>query len=162
MTLLHNKGVHLFDAARSIDLYLAGVEDVCEASPQLDVALDRAAAASAHSPVLLLSHNPDILADPRMADVDVLLAGHTHGGQLVLPFWGPAHTQSYYLRRHEVAGFFRRGRTQVYISRGMGEGIPLRWNARPQIALLTLLPGASVAVPEAAEPVRVAAGAFRG
>jgi predicted MPP superfamily phosphohydrolase len=37
-----------------------------------------------------------------------------------------------------VAGYFWHGRTQFYITRGMGEGIPLRFNAKPQIALLTL------------------------
>jgi predicted MPP superfamily phosphohydrolase len=57
---------------------------------------------------------------------------------LVLPFWGPAHTQSAYLTRANVSGHFRHGRTQFYISRGMGEGIPLRFNARPQLALITL------------------------
>ena len=162
MTILHNRGVHLFDPQNDLDLYLAGVEDVCEASPHLDSALDRAAAASAHSPVLLLSHNPDILVDPRMADVDVMLAGHTHGGQLVLPLWGPAHTQSQYLPRHEVAGYFRRGRTHVYISRGLGEGIPLRWHARPQIALLTLLPAPAAGVKRAAAPVPLVAEGYSG
>ncbi len=164
LTLLHNCGVHLFDPAHELDLYLAGVEDVCEASPNLESALDRAAAASAHSPVLLLSHNPDILVDPRMADVDVVLSGHTHGGQLVLPLWGPAHTQSQFLPRHEVAGYFRRGRTHVYISRGLGEGIPLRWNARPQIALLTLLPDEPETARHASlpSPRHVAARATRG
>lgn len=153
LTLLHNRGVHLFDPANDLDLYLAGVEDVCEASPSLESALDRLAAAPAHTPVLLLSHNPDILVDPRMKEVDVMLAGHTHGGQLVLPFWGPAHTQSRYLPRHEVSGYFRRGRTHVYISRGLGEGIPLRWNARPQITLLTLLPAAAEDEQQAMIPV---------
>ncbi len=156
MELLHNRGVHLFDPANELDLYLAGVEDVCEASPSLESALDRTAAAAAHSPVLLLSHNPDILVDARIGDVDVMLSGHTHGGQLVLPLWGPAHTQSAYLPRHEVSGYFRRGRTHVYISRGLGEGIPLRWNARPEIALITLLPDGVSARRSAPVPVGAA------
>jgi predicted MPP superfamily phosphohydrolase len=162
VTILHNRGVHLFEPENELDLYLAGVEDVCEASPHLESALTRAAAAAAHSPVVLLSHNPDILVDPRMGEVDVMLAGHTHGGQLVLPLWGPAHTQSQYLARHEVAGYFRRGRTHVYISRGLGEGIPLRWRARPQIALLTLQPGPSLEAERPAAPVPMTAGRESG
>ena len=138
VSLLHNRAVRLIDAERGLDLWLAGVDDVTEGQPHLGAAL---AGIDASEPVVLLSHNPDILDSRHMRQVDVVLAGHTHGGQIVLPLWGPAHTQSWHLARHEVAGFFHRGRTQVYISRGIGEGIPLRFLARPQIALITLLPG---------------------
>ena len=70
----------------------------------------------------------------------MVLAGHTHGGQIVLPVIGALHTQTKHLRRREVAGYLRRGKTQVYITRGIGEGIPLRFGAAPQVTLLTLLP----------------------
>jgi predicted MPP superfamily phosphohydrolase len=53
---------------------------------------------------------------------------------------GAAHTQTEHLRRHEVSGYLRRGPTQVYITRGIGEGIPVRFGAAPQITLLTVLP----------------------
>ena len=66
--------------------------------------------------VVLLSHNPDIIASPRLNRIDLVIAGHTHGGQLVLPLWGPAHTQSAYLTRSNVAGYFWHGRTQFYAS----------------------------------------------
>lgn len=119
----------------SLDLYLAGIDDYCEGSPNLQQALQDV---PEDAPLLLLSHNPDVLQDPAVGRVDVMLSGHTHGGQLVLPVWGPAHTQSASLRRHEAAGYLQRGRTQVYISRGLGEGIPLRFRAHPQITLVTL------------------------
>jgi hypothetical protein len=90
------------------------------------------------APVVLLSHNPDILASPQIDRVDLVLAGHTHGGQIRLPLWGPAHTQTEHLARAEVSGYFQRGRTHVYITRGVGEGIPLRFGAGPQIALITV------------------------
>ena len=90
------------------------------------------------APVVLLSHNPDIIASPQLPRVDVVLSGHTHGGQIVVPFWGPAHTQVEYLPRENVSGYFRQGRTHVYISRGLGEGIPLRFRAGPQITLIHL------------------------
>ncbi len=135
MRVLHNQAVHLHEPQRGLDLYLAGIDDVYEGRPLLGDTLDNVPAGA---PVVLLSHNPDIIASPRLGRIDLVLAGHTHGGQLVLPLWGPAHTQSAYLPREHVAGHFWQGRTQFYITRGMGEGIPLRFNARPQIALITL------------------------
>lgn len=135
MRVLHNQAIHLYDPARGLDLYLAGIDDVFEGKPRLG---DTLAAVPEGAPVVLLSHNPDIIASPRIGRVSVVLSGHTHGGQLVLPLWGPAHTQSAYLSRRHVAGYFRHGATQFYISRGMGEGIPLRFCAQPQIALITL------------------------
>jgi predicted MPP superfamily phosphohydrolase len=135
MHVLHNQAVHLHEPEIGLDLYLAGIDDVYEGRPRLGDTLDSVPTGAL---VVLLSHNPDIIASPRLDRVDVVLSGHTHGGQLVLPFWGPAHTQSAYLSREHVAGHFRHGRTQFYITRGMGEGIPLRFNARPQIALITL------------------------
>jgi predicted MPP superfamily phosphohydrolase len=69
----------------------------------------------------------------------LILAGHTHGGQVVLPFIGAAHTHSEHLQRREAAGYMMRDQTQVYVSRGIGEGIPLRFGARPQIALITVV-----------------------
>lgn len=139
-TVLHNRTVHLCEPEISLDLYLAGVDDVTEGRPHLGQTLD---GIPEGAPVVLLSHNPDIVASPQLERVDVLLSGHTHGGQIVLPLWGPAHTQSWHLQRHEVSGYFRRGPTQVYITRGIGEGIPLRFGAPPQIALITLLGDAS-------------------
>ena len=135
MQVLHNRAVHLCDPQRGLNLYLAGIDDVYEGRPLLGDTLDHVPAGA---PVVLLSHNPDIIASPRLGRVDLVLSGHTHGGQLVLPLWGPAHTQSAYLPREHVAGYFWHGRTQFYITRGMGEGIPLRFNARPQIALITV------------------------
>jgi predicted MPP superfamily phosphohydrolase len=135
MHVLHNQVVHLHDPQVGLDLYLAGIDDVYEGRPRLGETLD---CVPQGAPVVLLSHNPDIIASPRLDRIDLVIAGHTHGGQLVLPLWGPAHTQSAYLPRRNVAGHFQHGRTEFYITRGMGEGIPLRFNAKPQIALITL------------------------
>lgn len=135
MHVLHNQVVHLHEPQIGLDLYLAGIDDVYEGRPLLGDTLD---CVPSDASVVLLSHNPDIIASPRLNRIDLVLAGHTHGGQLVIPFWGPAHTQSAYLPRRHVAGHFHHGRTQFYITRGMGEGIPLRFNAAPQITLLTL------------------------
>jgi predicted MPP superfamily phosphohydrolase len=135
MTLLHNRAVRLQRPLEGLDIFLAGVDDVTEGRPHLGDSLHTVPTGA---PVVLLSHNPDILVSPQIDRVDVVLSGHTHGGQIRLPLWGPAHTQTEHLSRAEVSGYFRRGRTHVYITRGVGEGIPLRFGAAPQIALITV------------------------
>lgn len=140
-TVLHNSARQLTDADGGLDLWLAGVDDVTEGWPRLGHTLE---SVPADAPVVLLSHNPDIVASPQIERVGLVISGHTHGGQIVLPLWGPAHTQSWYLERTEVSGTFRRGRAQVYVSRGIGEGIPLRFRARPQVTLITVVGGSGV------------------
>lgn len=136
---LHNRYIRLSHAPHrpdGVDIYIAGVDDVTEGRPHLYQALGEI---PYDAPTILLSHNPDILQEPGIEQVDLVLAGHTHGGQVVLPWIGAAHTQSAFLRRAEVAGHLRRGKTQIYITRGIGEGIPVRLGAAPQITLITLL-----------------------
>jgi len=136
--VIQNEAIRLqrrLSASEAVDVYLAGVDDVTEGRPRLQDALE---GVPVDAPTILLSHNPDILQSPRIGQVDLVLSGHTHGGQIVLPFWGPAHTQAHYLERRDVSGYLRRGRTQVYCTRGIGEGIPLRFAARPQLALITV------------------------
>jgi len=88
-------------------------------------------------PSLLLSHEPQVFDLPETAGVSLILSGHTHGGQVSLPFVGaPARflDEFKYLRgRYERAG------TQLYVSRGTGVvGLPIRLGARPEIAVLRL------------------------
>lgn len=139
--LLHNRSLrlrHKVGQSDGVDLYLAGVDDVTEGTPDLSTAFS---ALSAAEPNILLSHNPDILEEPESRRASLVLAGHTHGGQVVLPLLGAAHTHSEHLTRREAAGYMLRDQTQVYVSRGIGEGIPLRFGARPQIALITVIGG---------------------
>ena len=128
---------HMPGSSEGVDLYIAGGDDFTEGLPDIGRALAQIPPAA---PTLLLSHNPDILIEPDVSRTDLVLSGHTHGGQIVLPWYGPAHTHTEHLARHEASGYLRRGRTQVFISRGVGEGIPLRFGASPQITLITLLP----------------------
>lgn len=138
MQVLHNELIHLHhqpDHPDGVDLYLAGVDDVSEGQPDVQKAF---ANTQGNKPLLLLSHNPDILKETRAWQADVVLSGHTHGGQVTFPWLGAVHTHSAHLRRHEAAGYLRRGKTHVYVTRGVGEGIPLRFRARPQITLVTI------------------------
>jgi len=103
---------------------------------------DLAAALSAvpdAAPVVLLAHNPDVWLDPLAERADLVLAGHTHGGQIRLPLLGVAHTQGTHLQRSRPAGWFQRGRSRMFVSRGLGESIPLRFGVRPQAALIRLV-----------------------
>ncbi len=118
------------------DLWVAGVDDLTEGRPDLRAAL---AGVPDEPPVILLAHNPDIWLNARVAAADLVLSGHTHGGQVRLPGVGVAHTQGTHLTRQRPAGWFERDGTRMFVSRGLGESIPLRFGVRPQVALIRLI-----------------------
>lgn len=119
------------------EVWLAGVDDEMESRPDLAQAFE---AVPPGAPLILLAHNPDIWIRCGVDRADLVLSGHTHGGQIQLPLIGAVHTQGTHLRRKAPAGWFERGRSKMFVSRGLGESIPLRLGARPQVALITLLP----------------------
>jgi hypothetical protein len=120
-----------------IDLWVAGVDDLNQGEPDLDAALD---GVPAGAPVILLAHNPDAWLDPAIVRADLVLAGHTHGGQFRVPLIGALHTQGTYLSRQRPAGWFERDRSRMFVSRGVGESFPFRFGAPPQAVLIHLVP----------------------
>jgi predicted MPP superfamily phosphohydrolase len=122
------------------EVWLAGVDDEMESHPDLAQAFD---GVPARVPLILLAHNPDIWLQCGVDRADLVLSGHTHGGQIHLPLLGAMHTQGTHLGRRAAAGWFERGPAKMFVSRGLGESIPLRFGARPQVALITLLPPAA-------------------
>lgn len=89
--------------------------------------------------VLLLSHNPDFVENIKDKKVDLVLSGHTHGGQVTLfGLWGP-FTPSNYGEKYRT-GLKNTGFTQVLVTNGIGNVgyYPVRFFARPQINLITL------------------------
>ncbi|MBI4835269.1 MAG: metallophosphoesterase [Planctomycetes bacterium] len=89
---------------------------------------------------ILLSHLPDILPDVKEVGFDFLLCGHTHGGQVRIPFYGALVTISRYGKLFE-AGWYKSGETMMYVNRGIGlEGIKhaprVRFLCKPEIMLL--------------------------
>ncbi len=86
---------------------------------------------------LLLSHTPDNLGWARRQRVDLMLSGHNHGGQVVLPVFGPVYSPSRFGCRY-AAGAFDRPPTTLVVSRGLSGQHPLRLNCRPEIAKLVL------------------------
>jgi predicted MPP superfamily phosphohydrolase len=150
LTPLVNQAVRI--QAAGADFWVAGIDDLTEGRPDLAAAL---AGVPEGALVLLLAHNPDIELDPLVERADLILSGHTHGGQVRLPWLGAAHTQGTHLSRRQPAGWFQRGRTRMFVSRGLGESIPLRFGVRPQIALIHWVPNACHA-DVAAAPKRAA------
>jgi len=116
-------------------LAIAGLDDPVTQNDDLGRTL---AAVPPSCPVVLLSHTPDIAPEAAEAGVDLVLAGHTHGGQVVLPWIGPPIVNSKYGKRF-AAGLAEVDGTKVYTSRGVGMAIvPIRVNCPPEVALITL------------------------
>lgn len=86
---------------------------------------------------ILLSHSPDQFKWGWQADVDLLLAGHTHGGQIQLPLLGIIMSPSLHGTRY-ACGVFRRDWTVMHVTRGISGETPIRWRCPPEIALLEL------------------------
>lgn len=118
------------------EVWLAGVDDDMESHPDLAAALE---GIPPGVPLILLAHNPDIWLQCGVDRADLVLSGHTHGGQIQLPVLGAIHTQGTHLPRSRPAGWFERGRSKMFVGRGLGESIPLRFGARPQVALIRLV-----------------------
>lgn len=113
-------------------LCVAGADDLEEGNPRLRLPL-----AADRDFTLLLAHNPETAEVARRScdAIDLLVSGHTHGGQVRLPFVGAVE------RKSEIydAGLRRRPWTQVYTSRGLGSTLlPARLGSRPEVTVLGL------------------------
>ena len=117
-------------------IYLAGVDDASYTeSDDLAAALEGIPEGEV---VILLSHSPCIVRKPLAHRAALVLAGHTHGGQVVLPWIGPIHVPPRIPRRH-AWGLHWSGGQWLFVTRGLGEILPpVRIGCPPEIALLTL------------------------
>lgn len=92
-------------------------------------------------PQVLLYHAPDLMPEAAEQGIDLYLCGHTHGGQVRLPLFGALFTSSQLGKQFEM-GPYQRGRTHLYVSRGVGlEGLSaprVRFLAPPEITLVTI------------------------
>lgn len=87
--------------------------------------------------VILLAHDPRRLVEASTLGIPLVLSGHTHGGQVVLPGLGAVAARKFPV----VAGTGRRDDTTLFVSRGLGTVyVPVRLGCPPEVALLTLLP----------------------
>lgn len=117
------------------ELYIMGTDDLWSGAislPALYRDLDINKIAS-----IVLTHNPDIFPVAAEDGIPVILAGHTHGGQVYIPLIGAPISPSPFVR-----GFYRRGKTLMYVTRGLGLISPaVRFNCPPEISLFTLSEG---------------------
>jgi uncharacterized protein len=87
--------------------------------------------------VILLAHTPKRLIEAAALAVPLVLSGHTHGGQIVLPIVGAVAAREFPV----IAGMGRRDSTAIFVSRGVGTVyVPVRLNCPPEVAILTLQP----------------------
>jgi len=113
--------------------WLAGVDDTMVGLEDLPLAL---AGSSADEMKLVLAHNPVILRRAARAGVDLVLSGHTHGGQIT---WRAERSPSGRPRRRLLRGLGQRHDTQIYVSRGLGTVVlPVRYGCLPEVSLLEL------------------------
>ena len=116
-------------------LQLAGIDDWLWAGTDWPRALY---GINKKQPSLLLSHQPRVFDLAETQNISLIMSGHTHGGQIRIPFIGPPARYTTDDLRY-VCGLYRRGGTQLYVSRGTGViGLPVRFGVRPEIAVLRL------------------------
>ena len=142
ITPLSNSGQYLRE-----HLYLAGVEDLWNRCPSIP---DAISGAEPGDFVVLVSHNPDITMLQDTRDVNLILSGHTHGGQMNLfGVWAPHLTANLWMTERAITDYNQRFRAgwalsrdgaAVYVSNGAWQDRP-RVFARPQVSLITLKRG---------------------
>ncbi len=121
--------------SRSTTLWLIGVDDLWWGADDWPAALR---SIPAREPKILLCHNPLGIRRAAAYEIDFVLSGHTHGGQVRLPVVGSVRGRSKFGRRF-VDGWNRLDGTQIYVNRGIGKSVvPLRLNCPPEIACLRL------------------------
>jgi len=150
--LLTDQGITVLeDAAERVDddgqaLWIAGLSDPVTQAYDLEATLAQTGLAQSggRATVLLLTHTPDVFPDvPR--DVGLTLAGHTHGGQVDLPFLGRLIVPSRFGQRFAYGLVEEAGR-RLYVTSGIGTAIiPVRFRVPPEIAVITLRPATDVA-----------------
>ncbi len=129
--ILENENVEL-----PHDLFIAGIDDLCEGNPQIEPAI---AGLPTDRTSIMLSHHPGLIEKIPEQDV-LILSGHTHGGQIALPFPSPALVVKFHLRCNQVAGWYENGRARQYVNRGLGvTGKPFRYRCPAEIGVFRML-----------------------
>ncbi len=133
ITVLHNDSALV--EARGKRCRLAGTGDLWSGECDPPAAF----AALPHDPAIpsiLLAHNPDTKDIVQDLPWDLMLSGHTHGGQIVLPLFGPPFVPV--RDRRFVAGLYSWAGRHLHVSRGIGSLLSVRLNCRPEITLLQI------------------------
>jgi predicted MPP superfamily phosphohydrolase len=142
IAVLHDQVVHLPEEQG--DLYIVGITNWERGRDEPALLRQAMAQTPPESYTLLLYHTPDLIEVAAETGVDLYLAGHTHGGQVRLPFYGAIVTFSAYGKRFEM-GQYAVGPTTLYVSRGLGmEGFwitpRVRFLCPPEVVVVDLEP----------------------
>lgn len=126
--ILKNESISVEVAEKNV--YIAGIEDYQSGRPSITDALK-----NTNNPVILLTHNPDMFVDVP-DNVNLTLAGHTHGGQIKLPVIGALIIPSRYRNRF-AAGYIEENGRKMIVTKGIGTSIiPVRFNCKPEIVVI--------------------------
>ena len=130
--LLVNEAVRL--KINGTPLWLVGVDDPYTGRDNLQEALT---GVPQDDFAVLIAHSPDIVDDPNIHRVSLVLSGHTHGGQIVFPLLGPilAPCRDKFRR---AQGLLKVNGTWLYVSRGISAGLPIRFRCPPEVSVLAL------------------------
>ena len=140
--LLNSDVVVMENGAAKLDhngahVWLLGIDDPSLKMDRLDVALEEA---GDDAPFILLAHSPAIYPAAINESIDLVLAGHTHGGQIRIPLIGAVYVPGQGFFPKYDYGMYSSGQTTMVINAGLGESvIPNRFNMRPEIVLITLV-----------------------
>jgi predicted MPP superfamily phosphohydrolase len=133
------------------DLYILGVDDTRDAGIRMNEAIlnyidntmEVAGSSNTNfkdSPKILLCHKPYSFDDIAKRDLDLVLAGHTHGGQVVPFKFGDFNLSFAAFVSKYISGFYNIGKANMYVSRGIGTvGLPIRLNCPPEVTKITLV-----------------------
>jgi len=127
--LLHNRAVTVQPGAEP--LHLVGVGDLYAGEVEPSRAF---AALEPGGAAILLAHNPDTKSRVAGYRWDLMLSGHTHGGQVIVPWVGPSYAPV--RDKRYVAGLKPWGTRQIHVTRGVGNVGGVRFRCRPEVSLL--------------------------
>jgi len=122
---------------KSVKLWIVGIDDPVTHHDNVDEAFR---GLNSSLPIIVITHAPGIADEvvKKYPKTCLILAGHTHGGQIVLPLLGPIYVPEG--SNHYISGMYRIGNTTLYVSRGIGtyKNLPLRLLSPPEIVLIHL------------------------
>lgn len=126
--VLENTNMRIISKNRYIDII--GLSDATTKQVNISQAFRRTG-----TPRIVLTHNPDVYYDI-IENTNLILAGHTHGGQFVIPFTKPVFVSSKYGSKL-ASGLVKETRNKMIVSKGLGmTGFPLRLNCKPEITII--------------------------
>lgn len=134
-TLLRNEGTYL-KIDDSLTLFIAGIDDPQMGNPDMAALLKTKTEVASLD--ILLSHNPEMVSELKSGDFDLVLSGHTHGGQVNLPFMKSLlHGQIPYLKG--AYSLEESGGTRLFVSNGLGMSrLPIRLFIPPQLLVFDI------------------------